>query len=90
MTAMVLAHVHDWIDTGGGTTACAVEGCRARRHEHRYAQDVRGRWRCPCGAWTPKPPRSPGQVADLSRYNVRQLEPHKPRELRAYKTVGWR
>lgn len=86
MTAMVLAHVHDWVDIGAGTTACTVKSCQALRHEHQYTQDARGRWCCACGAWTPKPP--PNQAADLSGYNVRQLEPRRPRT--SGKTVGWR
>ncbi|MGH8898775.1 MAG: hypothetical protein ACRDZ4_17570 [Egibacteraceae bacterium] len=85
MTAVAETHAHDWIDTGGGTTACAVTGCQARRHEHRYAQDARGCWRCACGAWTPKPPPQPAQVADLSGYNVRLFKPRTAR-----KTAGWR
>lgn len=86
MMTMALAHVHDWIDIDAGTTACMVTGCQARHHEHRYGKDARGRWCCPCGAWTPKPP--PDQVADLSAYNVRRLKPREPRIAR--KTVGWR
>lgn len=88
MTTVADAHVHDWTDRGDGTTACAVESCQAMRHEHQYVQDLRGRWGCACGAWTPKPPPQPDQAADLSRYNVRQLKPRRPRTAR--KTVGWR
>jgi hypothetical protein len=88
---MTFAHVDDWVDRGGGTNGCSVKGCQACRHEHRYTRNGQGQWLCACGAWTPKPPPPPEQVVDLSRYNVRRLEPRKPREPRgSRKTVGWR
>jgi len=79
---MTATHKHSWVDLGEGTAVCSHDGCRAVWHEHRYTQDPTGLWRCPCGAWTPKPPPAPDQVADLSAYNVRQLNPRRPRTTR--------
>jgi hypothetical protein len=75
-------HAHDWVEVGDSTTACAVTGCQAMRHEHRYTQEPIGRWSCSCGAWTPKPPPQPDQAVDLSGYNVRPLTRRKPRTTR--------
>ncbi|MGH8908112.1 MAG: hypothetical protein ACRD0K_16765 [Egibacteraceae bacterium] len=63
---MADAHAHDWIDIGGGATACAVKGCQALRHAHQHSQDTRGQWLCAYGSWTPQPSTPHGQVSDLS------------------------
>jgi hypothetical protein len=88
---MADTHTHDWIDLGNGTSTCAVNGCQAMHHEHRYSQNTQGQWRCSCGSWTPTPPPPPAQIEGLSRSN--QCQPNlraarKPRPVR--KPVGCR